>query len=680
MASHPDLPFEQAKNREYLEKLERKLARNPLQAVARNVIWIDQADYQIKVAGYHHPLLGRVGCDVSVEEDVRDFYIGSRYIDDGDVLVYSWAAPVARLFFQPDGVGAEQVVVRRTFSHKNADVSDLDDEWAKAGAPSPFIRRELSVPAPTPRPGTRRRAAKPAARRPDRIARPPATQVSSTELPRAETRTGRVGKVDDIRIGMRAGQAVLKRLTAPRRDRLPSVLALLQPDQHELTSWPPDQHLVVQGHPGTGKTVVAAYRAAFLVNPALYDEGGIFASRPDKPLRILVVGPTAAYVNHVKGLIEPLAPTGQVKVSSITEFLIDTTGMKGTWSGGLAGAYDDVEQRVADLVRRAGDILRASEPRQQVPVRSALRRLNKKPERQKRDPVKAIYELLRSNGTAGLPVSMDANEIRWLRRLPSFDKATQRRLLPLLAQCKLAAAPIADTERFDHIIVDEAQDISPIEWTVLLKFLHRTGHWTLVGDMNQRRSDVTYGSWQQIAEQLSLPDAEQFSPQVMRRGYRSTGAILKFADRLLPAKERGNQTVQDDGEPVQGRHVTRANDLTSAAVETAALLARKHAPGSTAIITVAFDEMVGELGRDGWRRPGVSRQHWTKGDLTLHLHVPESARGLEFDAVVVIEPGAFPVNVGRTGPLYTSVTRANRKLAVVWHRELPDALRRALRS
>ena len=460
-----------------------------------------------------------------------------------------------------------------------------------------------------------------------------------------------------------------------------SVLALLQPDQHALTSWPADQDLVVQGHPGTGKTVVAAYRAAYLVNPALYDEGGVFASRADRPLRVLVVGPTTGYINHVRGLIEPLAPAKQVKVTSITEFLIETTGMKGTWGGGLSGVYDDVDQSAAELVHRAAGVLRQSGNRHQVHLpTTALRRSDKKPKRENREPIKAIYELLRSNGTTSRPLSNDPEEIKWLKRLPSFENATQRRLLPLLAQCKLAAAPISDAERFDHIIVDEAQDISPMEWTVLLEFLRRAGHWTLVGDMNQRRSDVTYGSWKQIAEHLDFPNIEEFDPQVMSSGYRSTGAILKFADRLLPAKERGNQTVQDDGEPVQGRRITRAADLTSAAVETAAHLAHKHATGSTAIITVTPHELIGELGRKGWRRPGASQQHWTKGDLTLRLHVPESARGLEFDAVLVIEPGAFPENLGRTGPLYTSLTRANKELAVVWHRELPDALRRALRS
>ena len=52
------------------------------------------------------------------------------------------------------------------------------------------------------------------------------------------------------------------------------------------------------------------------------------------------------------------------------------------------------------------------------------------------------------------------------------------------------------------------------------------------------------------------------------------------------------------------------------------------------------------------------------------------ARGLEFDAVLVIEPSQFPENVGRQGPLYTALTRANRELAVLHSKPLPEKLRR----
>ncbi len=53
---------------------------------------------------------------------------------------------------------------------------------------------------------------------------------------------------------------------------------------------------------------------------------------------------------------------------------------------------------------------------------------------------------------------------------------------------------------------------------------------------------------------------------------------------------------------------------------------------------------------------------------------PEEARGLEFDAVVVVEPSDFPEKVGRHGTLYTSLTRANQELVVVHSKPLPQQL------
>ena len=114
------------------------------------------------------------------------------------------------------------------------------------------------------------------------------------------------------------------------------------------------------------------------------------------------------------------------------------------------------------------------------------------------------------------------------------------------------------------------------------------------------------------------------------------------------------------------------------ALDAARRLLVTYPTGTVAIITVDPGGLIQLLGKDGWRR-GDTLTLWTRGSDLLRVHVPESARGLEFDAVVVVEPGEFPENLGREGQLYTSLTRANRELAVVWHRGMPDALRRAAR-
>ena len=121
----------------------------------------------------------------------------------------------------------------------------------------------------------------------------------------------------------------------PRSDRLASVLSTLQPDQYRLVSWPHDEPLMVQGHPGTGKTIVATYRAAYLVDPALHDDEGPLAGR--RGLRILLVGPTDAYVEHVSEIIRRLYGIGRIRLTHLEQFLGDTTLVKGQWGGGIGG-------------------------------------------------------------------------------------------------------------------------------------------------------------------------------------------------------------------------------------------------------------------------------------------------------------------------------------------------------
>lgn len=677
--SHPDLPYEQAKNKEYLERLEKKLGPNPLAAVERNVIWVDAAAHLQKVTGTLHPLIGRVGLDSEDEDLGRSFYIGPRRLDQDGIQVISWAAPRAKdIWFQPDPDASDlaaQVVVRRTFTLRLDDISDLDDEIVREVPTSPFTAAEITVPAPTG--GTsRRRAAPPASSTPAEVAPKPHpedapvqrdTGGSQTSLPDPAVRDQQPPKPrttdDGLTRGMRAPETVLKRLTAPRSDRLTSVLPTLQPDQHRLVSWPHDEPVIVQGHPGTGKTIVAAYRAAYLVNPALYEDDGPLAGR--RGLRILLIGPTDSYVHHVSEIVRPMNEGGLIRLSHLEQLLGDTTLLKGEWAGGIGGRYSDVDAMARALAEQAARIARANSLIAEGPG-SAL------------SNIKVIYDLIRSNGTTLKRISSDAAQIGWMKALPDFDKAFKlRRYLPLMAQCRLAYKRIPDIHKYDHIIVDEAQDVSPIEWNVLDQYLARDGNWTLVGDMNQRRSDTTYGSWQEIADHLVLGDGDSaFDVQTMRRGYRSTGPILRFADKLLPANQRGGQSIQTDGPAVITAQVRTAGQLLPKVVELASDLSERHREGTTAIITMDPGAVIQELGKLGWRKAGREAFVWSKNGLQVRLYHPEKARGLEFDAVLVVEPGAFPENVGREGQLYTSLTRANRELAVVWHGALPDKLRR----
>jgi hypothetical protein len=680
--THPDLPYEQAKNEEYLEKLEKKLRRNPQLDVDWNVIWIDGASHRRKVVSVLHPLIGRVGLDSEDADLGRSFYIGGRRFDQDGICVISWAAPRARdIFYEPDPDGCEiaaHVVVRRTFSHRHDAISDLDDEIVREAATSPFTEAEISVPAP-PGGTSRRRTVTPARPAPaeqvpkplpeEPLEAPDGGTPQARKAPNPATQPQHPPNLpgDVLKRGMRAPETVLKLLSAPRSDQLASVLSTLQPDQYRLVSWSHDEPLIVQGHPGTGKTIVATYRAAYLVDPARYDDKGPLAGR--RGLRILLVGPTDAYVQHVSEIIRRLTGVSLVHLTHLEKLLGDTTKAKGQWGGRIGGRYSDVDAKARGLAEQAARIARANSL---IAEGLGSARAN----------IKVIYNLIRSNGTAQKKISSDDAQVAWMQALPDFDMAfTMRRYLPLMAQCRIAYMPIPDTDKYDHIIVDEAQDVSPIEWNVLDQYLVRDGQWTLVGDMNQRRSDTTYGSWQQIADHLGLGDGDSaFDVQTMLRGYRSVDPILRFADKLLPVSQRGGRSIQTSGLPVTTAPVRTAEQLVSKVIEFAAGFSATYSEGTTAIITMDPGAIMQELGKLGWRKSGREGFVWSKDGLQVRLYNPEKARGLEFDAVVVVEPAAFPENFGRAAQLYTSLTRANRELAVVWQGPLPDKLRRLVRA
>lgn len=670
MTQHPDLPYEQAKNAEYLTRLKAKPPTSAGVGIARSRKWVEPTSIRVGAPLTFHPLVGRIGFDAQDEFLGRACYIGPSRMDEGDLQVVNWDAPVARLFFGTgdDGFTIDgDLAVRRTFDHRVDDIADLDDEWIAPADPHPFEAAALAVPAP-PKPRQRRRVPDIAQ---ESQPQPPllkeaavpedeaeAAKENHTNGARAVPR-GRDDRSSSVLAGMRAPETVLKKLAAPRANSLRSVLATLQPDQFDVVSRPSGDDLLVQGHPGTGKTVVAAYRAAYLVSPE---------RKEAQAQSVLLIGPTSAYVSHVSGLLRPLDPGSRIIVTHMSAVLDRTVDLKSQWSGGIGGDHNDIDARARQFATLAEKLIKENGG---VPSGPTARR----------DHIKALYALIRSNGRPDRPLSSDPVESAWMRRLPEFEQAVRlRRHLPLMAQITLAFQPIPFTDQFTHLIVDEAQDVSPIEWNVLEQYQRPGGHWTLVGDMNQRRSDATYATWADISAHLGLGDGDEALRQtILRRGYRSTTPILKFADKLLPASARGATSIQMQGPKPSVVQVASLSALIPSAVESVQRLISTYPHGTVAIITVDPNPVIQWLGKQGWRRGGTPNE-WVSAGEALRVLVPESARGLEFDGVVVVEPGAFPENLGREGQLYTSLTRANRELAVLWHRDLPDALRKSGRK
>lgn len=652
-----ELAYENGRNSTYIERMRGRPIVSSVGAPA-NTLWTGSVS-----PSHFRPgvltLFGRIGLGGAEVHMGDNFYIGSGHFEEGDLRVFSWVAPVARVFFQQvDDWLDVPVVVRRTFRLGAKErILELYDDWVgRSQATSPFDRR-ARLTLPTPPPGARQVPSARAAWTP-----PILSPAQTTPSPAAEPRippvvglptsapSGPEGRptVTGLR---RAANAVKAALAAPRAERMNSVLSTLQPDQYALVIYRRDRPLVIQGHPGTGKTIVAVHRAAYLANP---DRG-----EGEPSLRVLVLGPTKDWVTHVRTAIDDLIPPGAVTVTNLQRCMFQLAGLDEMPPGSLDGTATDVDWAVGDVIDDLADRMRGA------------RRNDDDDDVQA--GVALLWAALRTPGglirTRRLPGRVRA----WMEQLPPYEAAArQARYLPAIAYCSLALYGAGGLDRFDHLVVDEAQDVRPLEWRIISR-LNRGGGWTLVGDTNQRRADFCDTNWRSVTTRLGLTvDGRPVVPEVMTLGYRSTQQIMAFANRLLPVGSQRMTSIQVGPQPTIVR--ARPSELFHAVVVEAHALARRHPDGLTAVITVEPGAVKTYLRSKGWR-VGDNPNNLSSGGSTIHVRRPDHARGVEYDGVVVVEPEAFPRNAGdRAGALYTSLTRANRELVVVYSRKLTKEL------
>lgn len=659
------LDAERAVNEEYLREIEDLLRRQP--GIIREISILQSQRWTTAALphpgvdrGAVSPLIGRVALEDGhpYADFLPDtFYVASWRVEGDDFETVNWTAPVASLFFEGPNADYElapSLLGRRTFVRRLGDLIDFQDDVETPGD-APFARRarELEVPTAPARRATsspseqttdqtREAGARTPAETDDGVQEPTSTTSDAADQRPAEPPLDLAGRIG----GLRAAEAVLKVMEMPKTGRMGSVLPTMQPDQYELVSWDASTPLIVQGQPGTGKTVIGAHRAVYLTSE----------ERKDKRIaRIAIVGPSDHYVDHVAPVVAELKePGAEIRLQSLPALLKNIVDLPGHPKAGPIGRIESSWE----LGRAVESIVRA------LPNRPAKGPMPRR--------VRTVVESLK---TADLSRVDDAELRDWLRHLPSWSElSSQVRYLPMLATIALALAPRSMGEAVGHLIVDEAQDVRPLEWRILThSLLEPRGGVTLLGDMNQRRSDWTEPSWKRLAEVLELTDENgDTNIEEIEKGFRSTRQILRFANRLLPTSERTEGALRDGPTP-RDVPASNADGLTVTAVDTAADLSSRH-EGTVAIIATKPTPFYQECGRRGWVR-GRFQHSWTRGDRTIVVLDPDEARGLEFDGVVVVEPADFPENVGRQGVLYTSLTRANTELAVVHAKPLPKELR-----
>src|SRR5512133_2688745 len=513
-----------------------------------------------------------------------------------------------------------------------------------------------------------------------------------------ETMDGSLGDatvVDDL---------LLEELERARDERMRDIVATIQADQYHLIAAEPDPPLVIQGGPGTGKTAVGLHRASFL----------LYAHRAELR-RVLVVGPNRAFMDYVSHVL-PTLGEDSVDQRAVTE-LVD--GLEASRADPQDVARLKAEPRIGEVVRRGAELASEGEPQELVvrlegrfvgveadeaaellaEARAELGLSTAARERFRMNVLRRFYEdygvrlggqayrnfdeverALRQDGRltrfldASWPAPKPEQVVRRLfasRETPATEALldeSERRLLrrarsgwseadlPLLDEAR--AVLVEPPTRYGHVIVDEAQDLTPMQLRMVAR--RASGSFTLLGDIAQATGPVPYDRWPELLPYLD--GAEGAEVEELRHAYRVPREIMELA---LPLLER----IAPEAEPpiayrvgAERPRVVEADPPLAAAFEEAARLSDEE--GLLAVIAPA-----------SLRGEGESALF---DDSRIAVLTPREAKGMEFDHVIVVEPAQIveeAVEGQGLRELYVALTRPTTTLVVVHARPLPPELR-----
>ena len=197
--------------------------------------------------------------------------------------------------------------------------------------------------------------------------------------------------------------------------------------------------------------------------------------------------------------------------------------------------------------------------------------------------------------------------------------------------------------RFGHLVVDEAQELSAMDWHVLLRRCPSRSI-TAVGDLAQRSAPAGAHEW---ADVLAPHLGSRWTYRTLTVNYRTPAEIMELAAAELAEFAPDRQppeSVRATGEDPWQRTVT-AIDLAAEVRQAVDAEVAQLGRGTLAVIAAGRDGLDGLTG------------------LPAQLHTPVSAKGLEFDAVVVVDPER--IRAHNPADLYVSMTRATRRLGLL---------------
>ncbi|MFE0799907.1 HelD family protein [Streptomyces sp. NPDC058812] len=576
-------------------------------------------------------------------------------------LVVDWRAPVSRAFYQATAGDPRGVAVRRRFG------------WA---------------------PGSRGDSAD-------------LTGLEDEHLGRGESRTS------DI---------VAREIERPRVGPMRDIAATIQPEQDDLVRADLTATVCVQGAPGTGKTAVGLHRAAYLlythpqrirrggllilgpnptflsyiaeVLPALGETGVRQSTLPQEIARHPVTGADderAAAVKHDARMAEVLrralyarvapgaadslaVPDGsyrwRVPADELARIVADVRDEEPPYTVGRERVRARIVRYVQDLAeRRAGPRTGAWVRRieRSRPVGAYLDAVWPRVR-----PEEVVARLLGdpdalARAADGLLDDDERKAVLWTAAGAPRSWRSARWSAADLVLLDEVAGLLEHPEGYGHIVVDEAQDLSPMECRAIARRA-AFGSLTVLGDLAQGTTPWAARSWRTTLAHLGRPDAP-VTP--LTTGFRVPQAVVGLANRLLARLDvdvPAARSLRGDGELTM--RPAAPGEVGSAVVDAVRdALAREGSVG-----VVAADADVPRM-RDALDAAGIA----AAGPEALGARVavvPASVvKGLEYDHVVAVEPAAIAEAEGAGGRglhrLYVVLTRAVSGLDVVHGRPLP---------
>jgi len=644
---HPELAAEQAYvDRAYdqLDRMRSTVARTQDAMATEWAALNMEAWAKRRMRTFEDAERGLVFGRLTLDGTPRPLYVGRRWVhdDDHESLVVNWQAPAARPFYTATPETPHGVQQRRRFRAEGRRLTDISDESLDGSAVE----------------------------------------------------------------GASVSDFLLEELERRRDVRMRDIVATIQSDQYRLITAEPEGALVVQGGPGTGKTAVGLHRASWLlythrerlrrvlvvgpnptfmdyvshVLPTLGEEAveqravtelldGIEVSRDEEPDVARLKGDPRLREVVARAVEVAVVPAPEELVTRIDGEYVRVrerdvaTLLEEALEAGAPLGLARERFRMAVLRRfyeRYGELFGPRALRSFDELERALRRggfLTRWLDRvlPLPQPEKLVARLLTSPAAleAASDGVLDADERKLLlrdrpRRMADLRWSDQDVALLDEARTLLGGAP----RSYGHVIVDEAQDLSPMQ---LLAISRRAvdGSLTILGDVAQATGPVVYRAWQEL--QPYLPDEAEMEIEELRHAYRVPAEIMNFAlpllDRIAPEVEPP-LAYRRGGDPPRIVGVAEEELLETALREAVAL---EDLDGLLAVI--------------------VPRSFAVEDTFPFPILTPRQAKGLEFDHVVVVEPAAVADDGDRgLRELYVALTRPTKTLVVVHARPLPDGL------